>query len=363
MKKFFAILVLLPVLAFAQNQQPNGFVINGKVAGLADGQVKIASAQEDHSIVASDSSKQGSFSLKGSIPEPGLYFLVLGDQPPQYIYLENATINVSGSTDDIKNLKIEGSKSHLDFMEFNRTFNPMIGELNGIAAGIQKEMNEKKRDLLIKRYDSVVLAVNKEVTNFISSKRSSYVSPFLLWVTAKLDDNPAIMEQRFNMLDENIRSTQIGKSLAEYIDYMKVGSVGTNAPDFTQNDVNGKPVSLSSFRGKYVLVDFWASWCRPCRAENPNVVKVYNKFKNKNFTILGVSLDDKKEAWVKAIQTDRLAWNHVSDLQQWKNSVAQQYHVQSIPGNFLIDPDGKIIAKDLRGEDLERKLCELFGCN
>ncbi|MFL5807910.1 MAG: redoxin domain-containing protein, partial [Flavisolibacter sp.] len=292
MKKLFTILLLLPVLAFAQNPQPKSFVINGKITGLADGEVKIASAQDDHAVVAVDSSKDGSFTLKGSIPEPGLYFLVLGEQAPQYIYLENAPITVSGSTDDIKNIKIEGSKSHLDFMEFNRVFNPMIGELNGLAGEIQKEPNEKKRELVIKRYDSIVLAVNKEVTNFVSSKRSSYVSPFLLWVTAKLDDNPAIMEERYNMLDQNIRNTQIGKSLAEYIDYMKIGSIGTSAPDFTQNDVDGKPVTLSSFKGKYVLVDFWASWCRPCRAENPNVVKVYNKFKNKNFTILGVSLDD-----------------------------------------------------------------------
>jgi peroxiredoxin len=363
MKKLFTILILLPVLAFAQNTQPKEFVVNGKVTGLADGEVKIASSQEDHAVLVTGSSKDGSFSLKGSIPEPGLYFLVLGEQQPQYIYLENSDITVNGSIDNLKNLKIEGSKSHLDFMEFNRIFNPMIGELNGIAAEIQKEMNEKKRDLLIKRYDSVVLAVNKEVTNFVSAKRSSYVSPFLLWVTAKLDDNPAIMEERYNMLDENIRKTQIGKSLAEYIDFMKVGSVGTYAPDFSQNDVNGKAVTLSSFKGKYVLVDFWASWCRPCRAENPNVVKVYNKFKDKNFTILGVSLDAKKDAWVRAIQSDKLAWNHVSDLQEWRNSAAQLYHVQSIPGNFLIDPDGKIIAKDLRGEDLEKKLCEVFGCN
>jgi peroxiredoxin len=112
-----------------------------------------------------------------------------------------------------------------------------------------------------------------------------------------------------------------------------------------------------------VLVDFWASWCRPCRAENPNVVKVYNKFKNKNFTVLGVSLDQEKAAWVKAIEKDKLTWTHVSDLQQWNNAVAQLYRVQSIPQNFLIDPNGNIVAKDLRGEDLEKKLCELLGCN
>ncbi|MFL5808383.1 MAG: peroxiredoxin family protein, partial [Flavisolibacter sp.] len=170
-------------------------------------------------------------------------------------------------------------------------------------------------------------------------------------------------EQRFNSLDESIRGSQIGKSLSDYIAYSKVGAVGTEALEFTQNDVDGKPVSLSSFKGKYVLLDFWASWCRPCRAENPNVVKAYAKFKDKNFTVLGVSLDQQKDAWLKAISADRLTWNHVSDLQYWNNSVAQMYHIESIPGNFLIDPNGKIIAKDLHGEELQTKLCEVIGCD
>src|SRR5438309_8451645 len=287
MKKFLSFLIVIPSLVFAQNQT-SGFVITGKITGIPNSEVKIASTQEDHAVVAKDSVRDGSFTLKGSIPEPGLYFLVLGYQPPQYVYLENAPIHITGSKDDIKNLQVEGSRSHLDFLQFNKTFNPLIGQLNSTAAEIQRETNEKKRNALIRQYDSVVLVVNNEVGFFIDTRKSSYVSPFVLWVTAKLEVDPNRMEERFNSLDENVRTTQIGKSLSEYIAYNKVGSVGTDAIDFTQNDVDGKPVSLSSFKGKYVLLDFWASWCRPCRAENPNVVKVYNKFKDKNFTILGV---------------------------------------------------------------------------
>jgi peroxiredoxin len=123
-------------------------------------------------------------------------------------------------------------------------------------------------------------------------------------------------------------------------------------PNFTQNDVNGKPVSLASFKGKYVLVDFWASWCGPCRAENPNVVKAYNEFKTKKFTILSVSLDNSKEKWLEAIKKDGLTWTHVSDLKYWKNEVAVQFGIESIPASFILDPTGKIIARDLRGSDL-----------
>lgn len=368
MKKFFLPIAMgiafAPLALSAQDQQSKGFVITGNVTGIADGKVQIVTMSDNHEVIASDSVKNGVFTLKGSVTEPNLYYIVLSTEQPQYLYLENKPISITGSKSDIKNIKIEGSQSHTDFVEFNKIFNPLIAELNGFAALMQRETEEKKKEELFKKYDSVVAKVNTEVGSFVAAKKSSFVSAFLLSISAQVTGDPVVMEERFNMLTEEVRNSEIGKNLANSIAYFKVGAIGTEALDFTQADIEGKPVSLSSFKGKYVLLDFWASWCKPCRLENPNVVKVYHKFKDKNFTILGVSLDQSKEAWVKAVQLDKLSWHHVSDLQQWNNAVAQMYHIQSIPGNFLIDPNGKIIAKDLRGEDLEKKLCEVIGgCN
>lgn len=174
-----------------------------------------------------------------------------------------------------------------------------------------------------------------------------------------------ILEGRYNKLDESVKKMAAGKQVAGMIAENKIGSIGSLAMDFTQADTSGAPVALSSFRGKYVLLDFWASWCGPCRQENPNVVENFNKFSAKNFTVLGVSLDrpGQKERWLEAIHADGLTWTHVSDLQFWNNAVAVMYNVRGIPQNFLLDPEGKIIAKNLRGPALEAKLCEILGCN
>jgi peroxiredoxin len=359
MKQCVLLLALLPAFAMAQNK----LTITGKVKGIKEGQlISLTDVNRPADTIAKAKFSKGTFVLKGELKEPMILNINMGDKKNLMTFLDNSSVKVTGDINQLKDMKLSGSTLHNDFRDFKKTFDPLFEKLT--------KMNQQYQQ--VQRTDSLLVAMNvvkgdiqKEIDRFIAKKNSSAVSAFLIAATIQLSEDIYLTESRVNSLKPSALENMYGIYLKETIAEAKINAIGSVATDFTQADTSGIPVSLSSFRGKYVLLDFWASWCGPCRQENPNVVANFKKFNSKNFTVLGVSLDrpGQKDKWLQAIYKDNLTWTHVSDLQFWNNAVAQQYRVQGIPKNWLIGPDGKIIAKDLRGPALEQKLCELLGCN
>jgi len=365
MKKYFVFLSMMIGVVKGQQQKQAGFQIEGHVKGIREKSlVSVTDANKPTDTLARGIVNAGVFILRGHVKEPSLIILNFSSaQKKSSLFVGNETISVSGDIENLGTLQVKGSMSEDDFILFEHTFNNYFAQLNQLSQLSNAPDAASKRDSIGQAYQQVAMEIQTRVDNFIQQKKSSYVSPFLLVVVNQLSDDIFLLERRYNSLSPEVQQSIYGTYIREQIDNGKVGAIGTEAIDFTQADTAGLPVSLSSFKGKYVLVDFWASWCKPCRMENPNVLSAYERFKAKNFTVLGVSLDRSREAWIKAIQDDKLAWSQVSDLKFWNNAVAQQYRIQQIPQNFLIDPNGKIVGKNLRGADLDSKLCALLGCN
>jgi peroxiredoxin len=359
-------LFLLSVIGASCSTKPH-YVIRGKIAG-SDSITFYLQKREAGKTVSFDSavSRRGSFTMKGGpIDYPQLIQLVAGNTRKRTsFYLENSDITVQGSLDSLFKADITGSKTQDEYKTFVNSNKSLSDKYSALVIKYQaasQSGNTASMSAFEKQLDSLQTQMTDLQKTFVKTNPKSYVTPSIL-VGLSYEMEADEIESMVNGLDTSIAALPPVKSLKDRVAIMKKVSVGQKAPDFTLNDVNGNPVALYAKIGsKLLLIDFWAGWCNPCRMENPNVVKVYNEFHKKGFDVFGVSLDQKKELWVKAIADDKLTWTEVSDLQYWNSAAAKLYAVNSIPANFLLDETGQIIGKNLRGEALYTKVNEVLG--
>jgi peroxiredoxin len=364
MRKLFSLLVAVILLGSCSSEPQ--YVVKGKIDGSDSTEfflLKRTAGKTD--TINSAISKKGSFSMKGAIEYPQMVMLAAGDSRQRIqFYLENSEITIQGRIDSLYAADITGSKTQDEYqvlIDKNKAFSDRYSEIVKQFQEANQKNDPVRAAELRQQMESVEGEMMDMQKEFVKNNPSSYITPAILQGLS-YDMDPSEIEAAIAGLDTALAKHPQVVALAQRAQALKVVSVGQKAPDFTMNDVEGKPVSLSSKLGpKLLLLDFWAAWCGPCRQENPNIVKVYQEFSKKGFDVFGVSLDQTKEAWVKAIADDKLTWTHVSDLQYWSNAAAKVYAVNSIPASFLLDENGTIIARNLRGDALYNKVKEVLG--
>ncbi len=374
---WIAAFVLSTIAAFSQQEKP--FVITGSIKGKYQPVQKVYLSYRSNGTTVIDSSllKEGKYNFTGKVAEPVRAQLLARPASVQdmstwraqrkdvaSLILGPDKIEIT-SVDSFSNVTIKGSVANDELAKIEKemkVINQKGEALNDQYIQYDKAKDEAGKNKIMAQFKSLDKESKNVYRKYLQANPSSPIAMIVINQYAGYDINADEVDPLFAALPASVKSYPSYKEFSDRLAVARKIGVGKLAINFTQNDTLGKPVTLSSFKGKYVLVDFWASWCGPCRRENPNVVSAFNKYKDKGFTVLGVSLDqpNAQARWIKAIHDDGLTWTHFSDLKYWNNEVAQLYGVRAIPFNLLLDKEGKIIAKNIRGEELQTKLAEIF---
>jgi len=364
MKKLLFAVVAISVL-FAACDTQKKYVLSGKIEGQSEGKIYL-NIEKGRELVKIDSADivDGVFKLEGSVAVADLYYLQIDDKRGAIpVFLENAPISVEANMDNLRDAKITGSVSQ----DLNSSFGTKMTEFKAmqkpIVTAYKKAMSEKDEagaEKAVKEYETLEAEKLEVVKSFVKNNANSVAASYIAYRNLLNQLEVSEMEALYNAFGEDVKASSSALAIKSKLDILKNVAVGQPAPDFTLNTPEGTPLSLSSLKGKVVVIDFWASWCGPCRRENPHMVEIYNELNPKGVEFLGVSLDKDKAKWLKAIEDDGLIWKHVSDLKYWDSAAAKLYGVNGIPATVLIDQNGTIVAKKVFGDELKAEIEKLL---